>query len=465
MEQHKSFVNGEVSFWFRDIGYPEHRPALPGPRNADVAIVGAGLSGLWSAYYLKQARPDWDICIIEKNFAGFGASGRNGGWLSGEPAGKFRHYAKTHGTQAAIAQQKLMFAAIDEILAVAHKHGIDADIEKDGLIHVALNPAQVSRLKVQRETLLDQGWEEDDMVLMSQSELGDRVNIAGALGGFWTPHCARVHPAKLVTRLARVVESMGVQIYEQTAVEAIGSVRVETQQGDVTARYIVSALEGYSDSLNGEQRRLLPLNSSMVVTEILPDSVWEEIGWSGAELVGDAAHSFAYSHRTLDGRIALGGRGVPYNFRSGYKADGKTDMDTVKEIADKLTAMFPVLKDYGYVHGWSGILGVPRDWSAAVQFDASTGIGKLGGYVGHGLTGTNLAARTLRDLILNEDTELARLPWVDRTARRWEPEPLRWLGANAIYAAYNVADKREDASNSTKSSSIGLLANRISGRW
>lgn len=423
------------------------------------------MSGLWSAFYLKQAQPDWDICVIEKEVVGFGASGRNGGWLSGEPAGKFRQYAKTHGAEAAINQQKFMFSAIDEVLAVAQEHGIEADIKKDGLIHVALNDAQMARLKTQRETLLGQGWDRDDMRLLSQSELLDRVNISGALGGFWTPHCARVHPAKLVTGLARVVESMGVRIFEQTTVKEISSSTIKTSHGNVTARYIISALEGYSDSLAGEQRRLLPLNSSMVVTEALPDNVWEEIGWAGAELVGDTAHSFAYSHRTADGRIALGGRGVPYNFRSGYDPAGKMNMNTVQAIAEKLTAMFPVLKGYHYVHAWSGVLGVPRDWTASVQFDSSTGIGKLGGYVGHGLTGTNLAARTMRDLILGENSELVHLPWVDRTARRWEPEPLRWLGASAIYAAYNVADRREQAKGTTKTSIIGTLANRISGRW
>lgn len=465
MKKDTSFVNGDVSFWFRDAGYPKRRPALTESITVDVAIVGAGLSGLWSAYYLKQAQPDWDVCVVEKEFAGFGASGRNGGWLSGEPAGKFRRYAKTHGPDAAIALQKHMFSAIDEVINVTDQHGIDADIQKDGLIHVALNPAQLKRLNQHRVALLDEGWASEDMMMLSDTELASRINIEGALGGFWTPHCARVHPAKLVTGLAEVVESLGVEIFESTTVQEIRPSKVKTEHGSISARFIVSALEGYTESLVAEQRRLLPLNSSMVVTEVLPDSVWEEIGWSGAELVGDNAHSFAYSHRTQDGRIALGGRGVPYNFRSRYDPCGKTAVDTIDDISDKMVSMFPVLKGHRIVHGWSGVLGVPRDWSAAVQFDPATGISKLGGYVGHGLTGTNLAARTLRDLILGEATDLIALPWVDRTARRWEPEPIRWMGASAMYGAYNLADRREFARQSPNTSVVGRLANRISGRW
>ncbi|MGW5150915.1 NAD(P)/FAD-dependent oxidoreductase [Rhodococcus koreensis] len=464
MQKTSDFANGGVSFWFRDIGLPAKRAPLPGPIDVDVAIVGAGLTGLWTAYYLAQASPDLKIAIVEKEFAGYGASGRNGGWLSGEPAGQFRRYAKTHGADSAKRLQRNMFDTIDEVISVASREDIDADIVKDGLIHVATNAAQLQRLTHHVDHLRTQGWGADDLFLLTPSELGERVQVAGARGGFWTPHCARIHPAKFMIGLAAAVERLGVTIYEDTAADSISAGTVTTGRGTVTARYVVQALEGYTDSIAGQRRKLMPMNSSMIVTEPLSPSVWAEIGWPGAELVGDSGHSFAYSQRTADGRIALGGRGVPYNFASSFAADGSTAHKAVGQLMEKLQAMFPAVAGSSVQHTWSGVLGVPRDWCAAVNFDRRTGIANAGGYVGHGLTGTNLAARTLRDLILGDDTELTRLPWVGRHARRWEVEPIRWIGASALYAAYRHADRRETHSPRPETAITAKIADTISGR-
>ena len=394
VQKTSDFANGDVSFWFRDIGLPPRRAPLTGPIDVDVAIVGAGLTGLWTAYYLAKAVPELSVAILEKEFAGFGASGRNGGWLSGEPAGQFRRYAKAHGSHRAKELQQHMFSSIDEVIEVAKNE--EADIVKDGLIHVATNYAQLRRLTHHVEELRTQGWDKDDLFVLSREELDERVKVAGALGAFWTPHCARVHPAKFTVGLARAVERLGVTIYEDTPATSITARVVKTSRGTVTAKYIVSALEGYTDSLAGHRRQLLPMNSSMIVTEPLPESVWDEIGWRGAELVGDMGHTFAYSQRTADGRIAMGGRGVPYNFASSFDPGGITAMKTVDQLMQKLQSLFPALSQRSVQHTWTGVLGVPRDWCAAVNFDRESGIGSAGGYVGHGLTATNLAARTLR---------------------------------------------------------------------
>lgn len=460
----KDFINGHVSFWHRDIGVPARRDPLPGSINADVAIIGGGLTGLWTAYYLTESLPDITVVVLEKEYVGFGASGRNGGWLSGEPAGQFDRYSKTHGRLKARALQRLMFAAIDEVLAVGSEDHIDADIEKDGLIHVATNHAQQARLERHVEELADQGWGDDDLVVLSPAELNNRVRVAGAKGGFWTPHCARIHPAKFVGGLAAAVERRGVRIYEGTTVTSTAAGRANTNFGTVHAEFIVEALEGYTDSLAGHRRKLLPMNSSMIVTEPLPQSVWDEIGWHKAELVGDMGHSFAYSQRTADGRIALGGRGVPYNYASSFDSAGKTAEKAIEQLMSKMLSMYPAVAEHGIDHSWSGVLGVPRDWCAAVNFDSSSRIASAGGYVGHGLTGANLAARTVRDLLLGFDTELVRLPWVHRSARKWEVEPVRWIGATALYAAYRFADRRETRSGSAKTPLAARLADLLSGR-
>jgi glycine/D-amino acid oxidase-like deaminating enzyme len=232
----------------------------------------------------------------------------------------------------------------------------------------------------------------------------------------------------------------------------------------VTAKFVVEALEGYTLSLKGKARKLLPMNSSMVITEPLSRSQLDGVGWHGGELVGDAAHSFTYMHRTQDGRIAIGGRGVPYNFRSSFDRDGRTADSAVLQLKQRLTELFPALAGVRLEQSWSGVLGAPRDWCASVNFDPTTGMLSAGGYVGHGLSGTNLAARTLRDLILGEDTPLTRLPWVGRQARNWEIEPVRWIGATALYAAYRYADRREYATNHPATHWSARAANLVSGR-
>lgn len=460
----EDFGNGEVSFWYRDIGFPPKRAPLPGPMAADVTIVGGGMTGLWTAYYLAEANPDLTIVIVEKHFVGFGASGRNGGWLSGEPAGQFRRYAGTHGAPEAIAMQRHMFATVDEVLAVATTEGIDADIAKDGLIHVATNDAQHARLKHHVAELREQGWPAEDLVVLTPEELTRRVSVAGARSAFWTPHCARIHPAKFVNGLAAAVQRRGVQIYEDTTAISTAAGQVTTDRGTIDTKYVVEALEGYTDSLAGHRRSLLPMNSSMIVTEPLPSHVWDEIGWHGAELVGDMGHSFAYCHRTADGRIALGGRGVPYNFASSFDASGATADKAVAQLSAKLISMYPAAADNAVQHTWSGVLGVSRDWCASVTYDPETRIARAGGYVGHGLTGTNLAARTVRDLLAGERTDLVDLPWVGRTARKWELEPIRWIGATALYAAYRLADRLEANSTSDRTAMSAHVADLVSGR-
>ena len=458
----RDFRNGQVSFWYRDIGVPPRRPALPGRTDVDVAIVGGGFTGLWTAYYLKKDQPDLRIAVLEKEFAGFGASGRNGGWLSAEPPGQLRRYAKAHGWPAAIAMQKEMFASVQEVVDRAAAEGIDADIEKDGLLHVATNAAQARRMLGRVTTLRREGWGPDDLHVLDAEGLRARVRVTDGKAALWSPHCARIQPAKLVRGLAAVVEKLGVTIYEGTEVRQIRPHEAVTDHGTVHADYVIRALEGFTTSVDSP-RLWLPMNSSMLVTAPLSPSAWEQIGWRGAELIGDEAHSFSYMQRTADGRIAIGGRGIPYRYGSRWDDHGETRTKTLNQLTGILRQHFPATRDVPVDHTWSGVLGVPRDWCAAVDLDRRTGLGWAGGYVGHGVTATNLAGRTLRDLVLGRDTELTRLPWVGRHVRRWEPEPLRWLGVRGLYAAYRVADRQENGGRGS-TSPIARLADRISGR-
>ncbi|GAB3257008.1 NAD(P)/FAD-dependent oxidoreductase [Arthrobacter pigmenti] len=454
-------TNGNVSFWYAGSGLPRPRPGLDGSTSADVVIVGAGFTGLWTAYYLKQARPELDVVVLESRFAGFGASGRNGGWLTNSITGGREQYLKSHGRTVVGRFQTLLNETVDEVIAVAAAEGIDADIRKGGELNVARNPAQLKRLQAEAEA--ESGWPESDVSLLDAAQSQERVQIAGALGATHHPHCARIHPVKLVRGLASVVEDLGVRIYEDTTVTEISPRLAQTPNGNVQAPYVLRATEGFTANLKGSHRQWLPMNSSMIATEPLPAEIWEQIGWEDFDAVGDMAHAYMYAQRTEDGRIALGGRGVPYRFGSKTDTDGRTQPATIAQLTAILHDMFPATRDAGVDHAWSGVLGVPRDWKATVGLDPATGIGWAGGYVGTGVTATNLAGRTLRDLVLEPGSELTTMPWVNRRVRQWEFEPLRWIAVQSLYKAYYAADAAE-ARGRTTTSPLATIADRVSGR-
>jgi glycine/D-amino acid oxidase-like deaminating enzyme len=459
----RGFINGDVSFWYRSPGIPIPGEPLDGDRQADVAVVGAGFTGLWTAYYLKKAQPDLRVVLLEKEFAGFGASGRNGGWLTGDLAGSRERYARTHGRPATQRLQRAMFEAIDEVIAVAKDEDIDADIVKGGLIHVARNAAQRARLQAMFDDDRAWGWGEEDLLALDPAEREARLRVAGATAALWTPHCARIQPAKLVRGLARAVRDLGVEVFERTPVTEIVPNQARTPFGTVHAQYVVRATEGFTATFAAGHRELLPMNSSIIVTEPLSPEVWDAIGWEGRELLGDMAHYYMYAQRTADGRIAFGGRGKPYLYGSRIDERGHTHDWTVSALWELLTGMFPAVASSRIAHAWSGVLGVPRDWCSTVHVDHASGLGWAGGYTGHGVTTTNLAGRTLCDLILRRDTDLTVLPWVGRRVRGWELEPLRWLGVHAMYRLYRMADAREN-SGLTRTSVLARLADKITGR-
>ncbi|TIU76091.1 MAG: FAD-dependent oxidoreductase [Mesorhizobium sp.] len=423
--------NGDVSFWYADIGgVPDYRPPLQGDIVADVCIVGAGYTGLWTAYYLKQAAPHLNIVIVEKEFAGFGASGRNGGWLSGGFSWSREKYEKATSRAGVIAMQAAMTGTVNEVISVAETEGIDADIRRTDELLVATNEAQEQRAKAMYAHA--RSWELTDerVRYIDAAEMRRRIAVHDARGAFVIKKVARVQPAKLVQGLAKAVERLGVPIYEQTTVLSIEKGKVTTSRG--------------------------------VVTEPLSDKLWSEIGWDGYEVLGDAAHTYCYAQRTREGRIAMGGRGVPYRFGSKTDLRGVTQQATIDKLHKILTTLLPQTKGLKLDHAWCGTLGVPRDWCTTVGFDKQTGIGWAGGYVGLGVSTSNLSGRTLRDLLLDNDTELTRLPWVNRTVRKWEPEPLRWLGVHSMYQLYRIADARE-AKGLPRTSRLAALADRITG--
>ncbi len=451
-----------VSMWWDTLGPPaEPRPALPGDIDVDVAIVGAGYTGLWTAHYLASGIPGIRIAIVEANVAGFGASGRNGGWCSALFPASLDRIARTSSRDAAIAMQHAMHGTVDEVGRVAAATGLDIDWAKGGTVGLARTPVQLDRARDEVAHWRSWGFGAGDHRLIDAEEARERAGAADVLGATYTPHCAAIHPARLARGLAALVESQGVRIYEATPASGIEPGVVRTPRGDVRAPYVVRATEGFTTTLAGQRREVLPVYSLMLATEPLPDEVWDRIGLAGRETFTDGRHLVIYGQRTADGRLAFGGRGAPYHFGSRIDPLHDRDDGVHDGLWRTLTGIFPDVAPFRVTHRWGGPLGIPRDWYASCGLDRRSGLAWAGGYVGDGVATSNLAGRTLRDLITGTRSELTALPWVNHRSRRWEPEPLRWIGANAGLVLMQSADAREVRSG--RSSRSAALFGRLLG--
>jgi glycine/D-amino acid oxidase-like deaminating enzyme len=447
-----------ASHWQLAAGLVEStRPALDGVVDADVCIIGAGYTGLWTAWALLSSdAPPARVVLVEARYAGFGASGRNGGWLSGLlPGNRSLMAARGGGRDGVVALQRALIDAVATVGSIVDKEQIECDFHPGGTLAIGRTQAQMARLRGGWEADREWGLTDQDVRILDSEETAARIRVEGAVGSVFNRHCARIQPARLAGGLATLVERLGGVIYERTAASSVEVGRVVCPSGEVRAPWVVVATEGYTASLAGRRRRLLPMNSSMIVTAPLPDSAWASIGWDGAETASDGGHYYVYMQRTADGRIAIGGRGVPYRYGSvaGRSAVSGaallTPPATVSALEGALRDMFPgvAASRLQAERAWSGVLGVARDWCPSIVLEGAAGSGAgvvtAGGYVGDGVTTSHLAGVTVADLVLGRDTAATRLPWVGHRSRRWEPEPLRWIGINAVYRMYRAADRSE----------------------
>jgi glycine/D-amino acid oxidase-like deaminating enzyme len=411
------------------------RQSLPGDATADVAIVGAGFTGLWTAYHLMRHDPTLRVVVVEREIAGWGASGRNGGWCSALFPASWARIAAAHGRDPADRLRARLQQAVDDVGSFCTEHAVDARFAKGGTLSLVRSRAQLDR------RYGDQEW-------LDATRAHDRLAASSLLGAEYTPDCAALDPARLVRGLARVVERLGATIHERTRVINVEPGRVVTSRGTVKAELVVRATEGYTADLPASHRALAPLWSLVIATEPLPDGVWESIGWRQRETVTDGRHLIIYAQRTADGRIVFGGRGAPYLF--GSATTGSSGHDATYALLERtLHDLLPQTRDASITHKWGGVLGVPRDWMPAVAIDRSQGLAWGGGYVGDGVALSGLAGWTLADLLLGRDTDETRLPWVGHRWKRWEPEPLRWLGIQTMTAVMASADKVEQRTGRT----------------
>jgi len=457
MKDYSSF-----SYWLETCGDDlTPRPGLSGSVDVDIAILGAGFTGLWTSYYLLRQEPTLRVAIVEREIAGFGASGRNGGWCTSGFPSSMDKLAKKWGRQAAIDTHRAMVESVDEVGAVASGNDLDIGWQKSGALMVARGPAQLPAVQAVADTFRRFGMENDVVVLNKQQTVA-RIRITESLGSVWMKDTAVIHPGRLVRGLARIVEQMGATIYEQTAVAGFTGgayPALRTDRGHVRAKMIALCGEAYMSQLPGVGRQLIPVYSLITLTEPLSDEDWAEIGWHHRDCIDSCRYTVDYLSKTSDGRILFGGRGAPYHF--GSKIDGSFDrhFGTHEMLKANVRTWFPRLKDVKFTHTWGGPLGWPRDFMPTFSFDPRQNVASSRGYTGNGVATANLGGRTLADFMLGKETSRTHLPPASHRSPNWEPEPFRFAGIRYVQRAFWGIDM--NAERTGQAPSGNSLAERL----
>ncbi|MGY2167019.1 NAD(P)/FAD-dependent oxidoreductase [Pseudomonas gingeri] len=435
-----------ISLWMDQLDEPlTPRASLEQDLDVDVAIIGAGYTGLWTAYYLKRQAPELKVVIVEAQTAGFGASGRNGGWVMGNLLGEDRLLAGLSPEQRR-ASFDLLHGIPDEVKSVLDQEGIDCDYRKGGVLYCAARyPEQEHSLRAYLDKLYKQGLNESDYAWLSPEQLARQIRVARPYGGIFAPHIATVQPARLVRGLARAVERLGVPIYENSPVTDWRSGGLHTARAQVRSHWVVPAVEGYSVTLPPLGRYQLPVQSLLVATEPLSAATWDEIGLSQGQAFSESSRQVTYGQRSADNRLVFGARGG-YRFAGQLRHDFNLTEQEIELRRYLFGELFPQLKKVRITHAWGGNLGMSRRFQPHMLCDRANGIALAGGYGGEGVGASHLGGRTLADLILQRDTQRVHQPWVIpqgglAALKAWEPEPCRWLGYNAIIRSFVHEDQ------------------------
>lgn len=437
------------------------RSALESEIDTDVVIIGAGYTGLWTAYYLLKMQPATRVVVIDRCTVGYGASGRNGGWASAIFPISLARVREMYSHEDALMLQRAMNATVDEIGRVLKTEGISADYAKEGFLSLARTDPQVKRVSAAVNESMQFGLP-DQWRALSQRDASMEIGASSVKGGLYTEHCALIHPGKLVRGLAAVVEKLGGRIYENSPAISIGSQCVMTDKGRVNASTVIRATEAFTCQQPGQRRSVVPLYSLVLGTEPLPPKTLSQLQLTRRLAFNDMRHLRVYGQVTADGRLVFGGRGAPYQL--GSKITDASDLvDSVHlNVHSAMLEFFPDLRDVVVTHRWGGALGVARDWCPTVSFDPVTRMGWAGNYVGDGVATSNLAGRILADQVLGrDDFGLSALPVVNHRSPAWEPEPLRWLGINCGLAATGFSDLEERMTN--RPSKTAKLLEKLTG--
>jgi len=450
--------------WHDDLGPRpgEERTGGDSLREADIVIVGAGFTGLWTAYHLLVEQPGLRVIVFEADRVGAGASGRNGGWCTPELPLSLDTVDERHGPGAAHRWRTALVDTVATVRAILDTEQIDAQWADGGWLQWCRNAAQRERVEHTVAMFRRHGFGPEALTWMEPEEAASIARATSVVGASFSSQTTALHPARLVHGLADAVRRRGGLIVERCRVRELQPHGVLTDVGRIAARWVVRATEGYSARLAASRRSVIPVYSMMIATEPLDDATWERIGLSDRTVFNDARHTVIYGQRTADGRLAFGGRGAPYHYGSRIAARFDTHAPTRQHLIDTLVDLFPPLSGVTITHHWGGPLGVARDWHPCVGLDTGRGWAWAGGYVGEGVTASALAGRTLADLLTDRASARTDLPWVGHRSRRWEPEPLRWLGINAMVQIARYADRCDDRARPLPRP-VGAVFDRLTG--
>ena len=397
----------------------------------DIAIIGGGFSGLWSAYHLKQIQPSLKIAIFEQNYVGFGASGRNGGWASAEYPTSNTRVIKEHGLRVYQNLRSALTQSIDEIGQIAQSNKWQIEYAKGGALVFATNEAQLTRISTEVN---------DEHNFLNQSQASELLNIAGIKGGIFTPHCAALNPFKLTQELAKHLESLGVEIFENSKVEQITNKQILVNGYAIKCDTSIRATEAFT-ARKWIANQQIPIYSLMVATKPLSADILSQIRNSQRATFQEACHLITYAQITGDNRLAIGGRGVRYKLFSRLSDRSEVDNRMHNALQRRALKWFPQLHGTKFEYRWGGPVALTRRWQCYLNYDQSTGRAALGGYVGDGVTLSYLVAKNLALEINNIKT--SDLPFINQKIGRWEPEPIRYFAVNAGFKATVAADLEE----------------------
>jgi glycine/D-amino acid oxidase-like deaminating enzyme len=446
--RHLSDVQPQLWWLDSDPLEPESHSALVGDVGADLCVVGAGYTGLWTALLAKERDPHREVVVVEQFETGAGASGRNGGFCSASLTHGFANGVRRFPHEMAVIE-RLGRENLDEIEATIARYGIECDWERTGELRVALAEWQMSDMVEEARRRNELG---DHVEVLSREQVQARIHSPLYVGAIYDHDgTALVDPARLVWGLERACLSLGVTIYENSKVEWLedvdDGVRVHTAYGAVTAPRVALATNVFPSLVRSARKYVVPVYDYQLVTEPLTDEQRASIGWEGREGVADAGNQFHYYRLTADQSILWGGYDAIYNFRGQAHRDYDFNAQTYATLASHFLATFPQLAGIKFTHAWGGAIDTCTRFS---PFWGTAHGGKVAyvlGFTGLGVGSTRFGAATMLDLLDGLDTERTRLTMVRRKPIPFPPEPLKWLFIELTKRSLQRADQHEGRRN------------------
>lgn len=446
--KHLSIMQPELYWLDADPLEPLPHPSLIGDVTADLCIVGAGYTGLWTALLAKEANPEREVIVVEQRETGAGASGRNGGFCS---------YSLTHGFMNGYSRfkdemeiiERLGRENLDAIEATITKYGIDCNFEWNGEYRVAVEDWQMEGLA--EEALLRNSFG-DNVELLSQAEIQERVKSPIYKGALWDPDgTALVDPARLVWGLERACIKLGVQIFENSQVDRLERTKngmiVHTQYGIVSANKVALATNVFQSLIKRAHKYVIPVYDFQLVTEPLTAEQLESIGWKDREGLCDAGNRFHYYRMTKDNEILWGGYDAIYNFNGKVRQEYETDAQTYAHLAEAFLETFPQLRGIKFTHGWGGAIDTCSRFSPFWGTAYNGRVAYVLGYTGLGVGSTRFGAQVMLDLLDGVENERTRLRMVQKKPTPFPPEPFRFIFIRLTQWSINRADKNNGKRN------------------